>query len=81
MNGMPARCPGRAAKSAADGRRGESSMKEASIVLNVDDKDIPLNPFVRKIMTNTIEGMVRSLDNVAKNPREIRVTITKEVKG
>ncbi|MGA2586377.1 MAG: hypothetical protein ABSF88_05075 [Candidatus Aminicenantales bacterium] len=56
-------------------------MKEASIVLSVDDKDVPLNPFVRKIMTNTIEGMVRSLDNVAKNPREIRVTITKEVKG
>lgn len=81
MNGMPARCPGRAAKSAADRRTGEFFMKEASIVLNVDDKDVLLNPFVRKIMTNTIEGMVRSLDNVAKNPREIRVTITKEVKG
>jgi len=56
-------------------------MKEASIVLKVDGKSVPLNPFVRKIMANTIEGMVRSLDNIAKNPREIRVTITKEVKG
>ncbi len=47
----------------------------ADIRLEVDGRDIGLNPFVRKIMENTILGLVRSLDDVPENPRAVRLTI------
>jgi hypothetical protein len=56
-------------------------MKNKSIVLKVEGKAVPMNPFVRKVFVNTIEGLVRSLDKVAKNPRKIQIVISKEDKG
>jgi uridylate kinase len=55
-------------------------MKSARIVLKLDGKAVPMNPFVRKVFINTIQGMVQSLNNVAKNPRKVQIVISKEVK-
>jgi len=60
---------------------GGIEMEKSSVILKVDGKSIPMNPFVQKIFVNTILGMVRSLDKVKDNPREIRITIKKEVLG
>jgi molybdopterin-guanine dinucleotide biosynthesis protein B len=59
----------------ADWLEGGIEMEESSVVLKVDGKSIPMNPFVQKIFINTLSGMVRSLDRVKESPQEIRITI------
>jgi hypothetical protein len=56
-------------------------MKKPLVILELDGEAVPINPFVQKIFLNTLTGMVRSLDKVKENPREIRLTIVKEVQG
>jgi hypothetical protein len=54
-------------------------MEKMQVVLECDGKAVSLNPFVQKILANTILGMVGSLDKVKKNPRQVYLAIRKEV--
>lgn len=56
-------------------------MDSPDIVLNVDGQNVPMNPFVRRIFTQTIAGMLRALDGVKADPKEIHITIKKEGKA
>jgi len=56
-------------------------MKKDRIILEVDGASVPMNLFVQKIFANTILGMVRSLNKVKKNPRQILIAVMKEDKG
>lgn len=49
----------------------------ADIRLEVDGRELTLNPFVRKIVENTVLGMVKSLNDVPGDPRTIRLTIAR----
>lgn len=55
-------------------------MEKIRVILECDGKAIPLNAFVQKFLAQTILGMVGSLDNVKKNPRQVYLAIRKEVK-
>ena len=56
-------------------------MKSTDIVLDVDGKRVPMNPFVQRIFASTIEGMLRALEGIPPDPKEIRISIKKEGKG
>lgn len=45
--------------------------------LLVDEKDIPLNDFVSKILTGTIVGAITSLRGIREDWKRIEVKITK----
>ncbi len=45
------------------------------IKLEIDGKDIPLNPFVRTFIENTVLGMVTSLAGVGAEPKRIVLEI------
>ena len=49
----------------------------ADIRLEVDGREVEMNPFVRKIVENTVLGMVRSLNDVPGDPVTIRLTIAR----
>lgn len=47
------------------------------VKLFVDDKEIPLNEFVKKILGGMVAGAVMSLREIKEDWREIRVEVTK----
>lgn len=51
-----------------------------NIKLNINGKDIPMNPFVKKTFTNVIKGLVNSLDKLPDDIKEIKITINNEEK-
>lgn len=57
----------------------EGSMAE--IKLEVDGLEIPLNPFVRTFIENTVLGMVTSLNGVSVEPRKVSLTIERDAPG
>jgi hypothetical protein len=48
-----------------------------SLKLKVDEKDIPLNEFVEKIMSGTITGAVTSLRGIREDWKKIEIEIQK----
>jgi hypothetical protein len=56
-------------------------MKKPRVVLEVDGRSVPMNDFVKKIFARTVLGMIGSLDGIKTNPRQIRLTINREVRG
>jgi molybdopterin-guanine dinucleotide biosynthesis adapter protein len=56
--------------------RGEDIMSE--ITLEVDGREVNMNPFVRTIFENTIRGMVGSLSGLSPDPGTITIVIRKE---
>ena len=50
-------------------------MDEKTIVLKVNDKQIPLNPFVKEVFTNVIDGLVNSLDKIPASQDKIVIVI------
>jgi molybdopterin-guanine dinucleotide biosynthesis protein B len=48
------------------------------IKLEVDGREIPLNPFVRTFIENTVLGMVMSLNGVNLEPKKISLTIERD---
>ncbi len=59
--------------------QGEDIMTE--IKLEVDGKEILLNPFVRTFIANTVRGMVTSLDGVGSEPKSISLVMESEAPG
>ncbi len=55
--------------------RGEDIMSE--ITLEVDGREVNMNPFVRTIFENTIRGMVGSLSGLSPDPETISIIIRK----
>lgn len=45
------------------------------IIMKVNDKDIPMNEFVQRIFTNTIGGLVESLDKLPEDKKKIEILI------
>ena len=50
-------------------------MNEADIILEVDGKNIPMNDFVRKILTGMITGSVGALHGFDKDWKTLNITI------
>jgi molybdopterin-guanine dinucleotide biosynthesis protein B len=55
----------------------EDPMSE--VKLEVDGRDVPLNPFVRTFIENIVLGMVGSLSGIGPEPRKVLVTIDRDV--
>jgi molybdopterin-guanine dinucleotide biosynthesis protein B len=53
--------------------------EEPQLQLDVDDVSIPMNPFVHKIFSNTLMGMIRSLEGIPEDPECI--ILSKSRKG
>jgi hypothetical protein len=47
---------------------------KVDISLAVNGKDVPMNPFVRLILTNVLDAIVRSL-RLEGEPREIEIKL------
>jgi hypothetical protein len=59
--------------------RVETSLAEVNkldIELKVDGEDIPLNDFVRKMLSGTFAGAVTSLRDIKRDWKEIRIRLT-----
>jgi hypothetical protein len=48
------------------------------ITLKVNDKEIPLNPFVTDVFLNVINGLVDALHKVPEERNKIELVIDKE---
>ena len=48
-----------------------------SLKLKVDEKEIPLNEFVEKILSGTLAGAVMSLRGIKEDWKKIEITIEK----
>ena len=53
-------------------------MDPIHIVMDVDGERVAMNPFVQRIFIQTITGMLRALDGIRSDPKDIRITIKKE---
>jgi len=56
-------------------------MEKMNVILECDGKIVALNPFVQKILANTVLGMVGSLDKIKKNPKQIYLALRREAKS
>jgi molybdopterin-guanine dinucleotide biosynthesis protein B len=54
--------------------------KEPQIRLDIDDVFIPMNPFVQKIFSNTLKGMIRSLEGIPEDPECITLSMSRKGK-
>ncbi len=54
--------------------------KEPSLWLDIDDVSIPMNPFVQKIFSNTLMGMIRSLEGIPEDPECITLSLSRKGK-
>jgi molybdopterin-guanine dinucleotide biosynthesis protein B len=54
--------------------------KEPQIWLDIDDVSIPMNPFVQKIFTQVLMGMIRSLEGIAEDPECIALSLSRKEK-
>ena len=54
--------------------------KEPLIRLDIDGVSVPMNPFVQKIFTGTITGMVYSLEGIPENPGRITLSLSRKGK-
>jgi molybdopterin-guanine dinucleotide biosynthesis protein B len=50
------------------------------IHLEIDDVSVPLNPFVQKVITNSLLGMIHSLEGIPEDPECITLSLTKKGK-
>ncbi len=54
--------------------------KEPELRLDIDDVSIPMNPFVQKIFSNTLMGMIRSLEWIPEEPECITLSMSRKGK-
>jgi molybdopterin-guanine dinucleotide biosynthesis protein B len=54
--------------------------KEPQLQLDIDDVSIPMNPFVQKIFSNTLIGMIRSLEGIPEDPECITLSLSRKGK-
>ena len=56
------------------------SEKEPELWLDIDDVSIPMNPFVQKIFTQILMGMICSLEGIPKDPKCITLSLSRKGK-
>lgn len=49
-----------------------------NIKLNINGKSVPMNPFVKKIYSKVISGLIGSLDKLPEEINKIEITIIKK---
>ena len=54
--------------------------KEPQLWLDIDDVSIPMNPFVQKIFTQILMGMIRSLEGIPEDPECITLSLSRKGK-
>jgi len=54
--------------------------KEPQIRLDIDDVSIAMNPFVQKIFSNTLMGMIHSLEGIPEDPECINLSLSRKGK-
>jgi len=54
--------------------------KGPQLHLNIDSVPVPMNPFVQKIFTNALQGMISSLEGVPEDPRCITLSLIRKGK-
>ena len=54
--------------------------KEPPLWLDIDDVSIPMNPFVQKIFSNTLMGMISSLEGIPEDPECITLSLSRKGK-
>ena len=54
--------------------------KEPQLRLDIDDVSIPMNPFVQKIFSNTLMGMICSLEGIPEDPECITLSLSRKGK-
>jgi len=53
---------------------------EPQLRLDIDDVPIPMNPFVQKIFTQVLMGMIRSLEGIPEDPECITLSLSRKGK-
>jgi molybdopterin-guanine dinucleotide biosynthesis protein B len=53
---------------------------EPQLRLDIDDVSVPMNPFVQKIFSNTLMGMIRSLEGIPEDPECITLSMSRKGK-
>ena len=51
------------------------------ILLEIDDVSVPMNPFVQKIFSRTLLGLIHSLDGIPDNPEHITINLSVQKEG
>jgi hypothetical protein len=51
---------------------------DRDVSLKVNDREIPLNPFVKDVFANVIKGLVNSLDKIPESRNKIEIAIEEE---
>jgi molybdopterin-guanine dinucleotide biosynthesis protein B len=59
----------------ADVVEGRIEDSRSQVSLTIDGSPVRLNPFVQKICTNTLLGMIASLDGIKDNPERITLSL------
>ena len=54
------------------------SRRKTGVALVCDGREIPLNPFVRRFIEETVTGMVRALEGIPEEPRRIDLRIRRK---
>jgi len=54
------------------------SRRKTEVALVCDSREIPLNPFVRHFIEETVAGMVRALEDVPEDPKRIDLRIRRK---
>ncbi len=53
-------------------------MDDKKVSLKVNGLEIPLNPFVRTMVANVVDGLVESLDKIPPKKQKIELVIEEE---
>ena len=64
----------------ADFLENQPHEKGSHAYLEIDDVDVPMNPFVQKIFVSTLMGMIDSLEGIPENPECITLTLKRKWK-
>ncbi len=56
----------------------EAVVRKSSITLHIDGHSVPMNDFVQKIFTNTMLGMIGSLEGIKEDPKRITISLFKK---
>jgi molybdopterin-guanine dinucleotide biosynthesis protein B len=62
----------------ADFLENQPHEKGPQVYLDIDDANVPMNPFVQKIITNTVMGMIDTLEGIPEKPECITLTLMRK---
>ncbi len=62
-------------KNIADFLEKHEHEKESQVHLDIDNVSVPMNPFVQKLFSNTLMGIIRSLEGIPEDPGCITLSL------